>query len=398
MSSEREHLYTQKLFPTVNNKDLLEFRVTPNPKAHLDLGNVLLHFTVTLPTPKTGGVKILPQNFLGAKQFSSLEVRVGGEAVARRSCANEYFLGSYFQTMLNYSIDYQISGLRTAGIFDATQNTTTAIKAYETKQKTTFEISRTNVVATKEYEILMPIDSTIFYSDALLPTNTPLDLSFERLQAASSGLLMDDSLVENSVLDLKDVYLLVPFKKDENLFQLERNAIQRPIKIAYDEYVIRRFNVPKNTTSVMMSDIISGALPNKIFWGLQTIGAYTGSFTESSTRFNRSQMVKANFCVNGKEADDYPVTMSDKHVSLPFVKFLENSNQHQNGYMSRTMSLIEFAQSNFLLSATIDPGTTGTLSFEFDFSSTVTQDLVLITCSIFDRTMKIDNHRNFQIQ
>ena len=109
-------------------------------------------------------------------------------------------------------------------------------------------------------------------------------------------------------------------------------------------------------------------------------------------------MIKANFYVNGKEADDYPVTMSDSHVSLPFVKFLENSNQHQNGYMSRTLSLIEFEQSNFILSASIDRETTGTLSFEFEFEEAVTDDLVLITCSILDRTMKIDNHRNFQIQ
>lgn len=398
MTDEREHLYTQKLFPSVNNNDLLEFRIPPNPKGHLDLGNVLLHFKVTLPTPKTSGVKLVPQNFLGSKQFSSLEVRVNGEAVARRSCANEYFLGSYFQSMLNYSIDYQISALRTAGIFDATQNTTDALKAYEATTKTAFQQSRANIKVNNEFEILMPIDSTIFYSDGLLPSNTSLDLSFERLSSASSSLLLNESAVTNSVLELKDAFLLVPFKHDENLFQLERNAIQRPIKINFDEYVIKRFNVPKGTTSVMMSDIITGTLPSKIFWGLQTIGSYTGSFTESSSRFNRNNMIKANFYVNGKEANDYPATMSESHVSLPFVKFLENSNQHQNGYMSRTLSLIEFEQSNFILSASIDRETSGSLSFEFEFGEAVTNDLVLITCSIFDRTMKIDNHRNFQIQ
>ena len=44
MEQKREHLYTQKLFPTINNDDLLEFRVPPNQKGQLDLSNVLLHF------------------------------------------------------------------------------------------------------------------------------------------------------------------------------------------------------------------------------------------------------------------------------------------------------------------------------------------------------------------
>ena len=394
---QREHLYTQKLYPNVNNDDLLEFRIPPNSKGQLDLGNVLLHFTTTIPTPADKNKKIVPQNLLGPKQFSSLEVRVNGEAVARRSCANEYFLGSYFQNYLNYSIDYQTTALRTMGIFDYTQANTSSVSTYSDDLKAAFEHSRNNVVQSKEYEILMPIDSTIFYSNDLLPSNTPVDLSFERMNAASSSVLFESTPVINSVLQLRDVYLLVPFKKDEHLFQLERNAIQRPIKIQYDEYSIKRFNVPKGTTSVMMSDVISGSLPNKLFWGLQTINSYTGSFEESSSRFNRNGLIKANMYINGKEANDFPVTMSESHVSLPFVKFLENANQHQNGYLSRTISLIEFEQCNFILSSSIEPGTTGSVSFEFDFKTPLTNDLVLITCSVFDKTMRLDHQRNFQI-
>ena len=52
-------------------------------------------------------------------------------------------------------------------------------------------------------------------------------------------------------------------KKDEEMFRLERNAIQRPLKLTYDDYVIKRFNIPKGTTSVMMSDLIAGPLPGQ---------------------------------------------------------------------------------------------------------------------------------------
>ena len=117
----REHLYTQKLFPTINNDDLLEFRIPPNQKGQLELSNVLLHFVINLPSPTDKSVKVLPQNFLGPKQFSSVEVRLNGEAVTRRSCANEYFLSSYFNYLINYSIDYQNSAMRSVGIYDYAQ-------------------------------------------------------------------------------------------------------------------------------------------------------------------------------------------------------------------------------------------------------------------------------------
>ena len=98
MSERRsEHLYTHKLYPTLNTDDLLEFRIPPNTKGHLDLSNVLLHFVAKAPDNNDAVIKVKGQNYFGPKQFSSVEVRLNGEAITRRSCSNEYFLSSYFQ-------------------------------------------------------------------------------------------------------------------------------------------------------------------------------------------------------------------------------------------------------------------------------------------------------------
>ena len=181
------------------------------------------------------------------------------------------------------------------------------------------------------------------------------------------------------------------------MFQLERNAIEKPLKIKYDEFVIKRFNVSKGTDSVMMSDIISGPLPYRMFWGLQDMASYSGSFENSSTRFNRNNIKKANIYIDGREADDFPLTLSHSMVGLPFIKFLQSTNQLQNGYMSRTLSLREFQDSNCIFSTKLDPSTSGSLSFEFGFDTVVNKDLVLIVCCLYDRTMKLDQRRNFQI-
>ena len=396
----REHLYTQKLFPIVNNEDLLEFRVPPNPKGQLELANVYLHFMLTLPKASDDSEIAWPQNLVGPKQFSSLEVRVNGEALTRRSCAGEYWLRSYFQNMLNYSLDYQQSAFQTIGIFDFANATTASIANYSASTKAAQAVSRQGLDSHhRRYEIFMPIDSTLFYSNDLLPSNTALDLSFERTKANVSVLSTDPGkhFANTDPLVLDDCYLLLPFKKSESLFHLERNAIQRPIKINYDDYLIKRFNVPKGTRNVMMSDIVSGPLPSKIFWGMLLMDSYTGSYNHSSTRFSHMKMNKTSMFINGKLADGFPWKFSTDSVAIPFAKFLDNARQFQNAYLSRTLSPLEFLDSNFIMSATIPPDSSGSLSFEFQFDEALSKDLVLIVCSIYDKTMRIDHRRNFQI-
>ena len=95
--TNREQLATQKIYPTINNDDLLEFRIPPNSKGQLDLRNVMLHFITSIPTMTDDANVIVPQNFFGAKQFSSVEIRVNGESATRKSCSNEFFLSSYFE-------------------------------------------------------------------------------------------------------------------------------------------------------------------------------------------------------------------------------------------------------------------------------------------------------------
>ncbi len=47
--SSLENTHIQKLYPTVNNDDLLEFRIPPSVKGNMLLSDVLLRFQVTIP-------------------------------------------------------------------------------------------------------------------------------------------------------------------------------------------------------------------------------------------------------------------------------------------------------------------------------------------------------------
>ena len=61
---DREQLSTQKIYPIINNDDLLEFRIPPNSKGQLDLRNVMLHFNTSIPKTDEEATVLKPQNFL----------------------------------------------------------------------------------------------------------------------------------------------------------------------------------------------------------------------------------------------------------------------------------------------------------------------------------------------
>ena len=67
-----------------------------------------------------------------------------------------------------------------------------------------------------------------------------------------------------------------------------------------------------------------------------------------------------------------------------------------NNYSSQTINPRDFKNYHFIHSAKL-PETSGSLSFDLDFDTSPTEELVLITCGIFDRTVEIDNFRNFRV-
>jgi hypothetical protein len=146
----------------------------------------------------------------------------------------------------------------------------------------------------------------------------------------------------------------------------------------------------------MLINVLTGTLPSKLFWGIQTSESFTGSYENSSTRFNLHDTVKASLYVQGKELSDYLIKMSENHISVLFVKFLQDTDKQNNGYYSKLISMEEYSLGNFILSSTFKPNETGSVSFGFEFEKAIKQDHILVTCSAVERCLKIDHNRNFR--
>ena len=105
-----------KSYPKLNNDDILEFQVCES-KFQVLLSDVYLHFVIKIPQTGFSGASLVPQNWFGAKQFSSVEVKLNDESVSRRSMPHEYALSAYFNTLLSYTKGTMRDGLKTFGIF-----------------------------------------------------------------------------------------------------------------------------------------------------------------------------------------------------------------------------------------------------------------------------------------
>ena len=395
MSTELEEKTVTKVYPTVNNDDLLEFRLSPN-KSNLQLSDVMLRFVVKIEQPNQGN--IIPENFLGPKMFSSLEIRVNGDAITRRSCSNEFFLSSYFSALTNFSSDYFCTGCSPLGIFDTVQTTTTKI-AGSAELKSHLLKSRSGLARDFVYEIVMPIDTSIFRSNDNLPSSTPIDLSFERASSKFSTLFTADNIESSlaSNLELEDVYLLVPYVEDKKMKEYEQTAISRPIVIKYDDYVINRFNIPKDSPQCRLTNIINGSLPSKLFWGIMNLQSYTGSFEHSSTQFKLSGITKTSISVDGKVCPGFPISTRKNMISVPYTSFLNKTNRYLNAFSGQIISLTDYRDSHFIQSASFEENAVGSITFDFEFESSVTDDFVLITCSVFDKSAEIDHYRNCNV-
>ena len=228
-----------KAYPKLNNEDILEFQVHPS-KFQVLLSEVYLHFTIRLDQSTIKGGEIIPQNWFGAKQFSSVEVKLNDESVSRRSMHHEYALSAYINTLVNYPGTFMKTSCRSLGVFDTLNLKTSSIaKLVEKHSWDKYVRIRKSVTDDFVYEIIMPIDNTLFYSDDLLPSGQKWSLSFERAETKYSTLVSAKSTDVSEVakvLDLEDVYLMIAYVNDEKTNQLESNWINRPLTIGYDSY------------------------------------------------------------------------------------------------------------------------------------------------------------------
>ena len=257
---------------------------------------------------------------------------------------------------------------------------------------------RKSVGDTYAYEIIMPIDNTLFYSDNLLPSGQKWSLSFERAETKFSTLVTSSNADVSSVpkvLPLDDVYLMIPYTFDDKMKKREANWINKPIPLNYDKYQLQRYSLESGSNYIRIPNIINGKLPKILFYGIMTDKSYFGSFNESSTLFQRHDLIEVDLLKNGSSVPGMPIKMTESYVTIPYVRFLELSGKFLEKNTTSVMNLQQFNDYHFLQCATFPDDSTASISLEFSFSTNVPDGLILVLFSIYDVKMEIDKFGNF---
>lgn len=165
----------------------------------------------------------------------------------------------------------------------------------------------------------------------------------------------------------------------------------------FDDDVINRFNIPKDSPNARLANVIAGPLPSKIFWGVMDLKAYSGSFELESCHFRSFGLRKTTLYIDGNVLSGFPVSTTENAVSIPYTLFLTNTNRYMNSYSARTITQSDYKNNHFIYSANLEAYESGSLTFDLDFAESLTDDLVLITCCVYEKTAEIDNFRNVKI-
>ena len=384
-----------KIYPRINNDNILDFHI-PESRFQVLLNDVKLHFKIKLPakvSPHTW--EFVPQNWFGAKQFSSLEVKINDEIVGHRNMSNEYFLANYFNTIVNYQEGVINTGFDTLGITDSSNMTTAYIKKFP---KTTLDnfISKRD----KDMEIIMPIQSSVFLSNNILPSNLKWSLSFERAKSTLSCLITDSGVTLadgdiDSVLKLEDVYLTVPYLEHQRTKEKESNWLVKPISLHYDNYDIQRFVLPNGSKFARLNNIICGNLPKAVIFGIMKEDAYVGDYELNATHFTHHGLLKMDIKVDGCSTAGSPYEMTTNHAATPYVRFMDLIGHYENPETCNVMSLQNFKQYHYLHCACLEKES-GSLSLEMEFGVDVPEGYIVIVCAITDTELKIDKYGNFE--
>jgi len=343
------------------------------------------------------------------KLFDSVEVIIGSEKVSSRSNSNEYFLSSFFRTKANHPSDHFSNMLRPSGWWSNINNETEEILAQLTKDSTsvivnarTKDVQRdsNNLVTGRVYNFSTQIRSPLFQQMKPLPSNVPIQINFKRarpeifvLKCSSDS----EKYYNTHNIDIINPYLEVTaIRSDKWSKKLDFNT-RGTISYDIEESVIRTQIMETGINHVNFSATSGGKLPSMIFAAITTPSAFSGDETLSATRFQQHGLSKFEIFVDNTPLPGSLVNTAN--IIEPYTKFYRQCKMMPNFYAGRIMSTQDFKQTNMMFAYDLSEigQESGWLSVKLDFKENLDENLLLVVCMIYDKTITFDKDRNVQM-
>ena len=280
----------------------IEFFIPGHGDNYLDLNNTLVHLRLKVTkrdgTDIANDAKVSLINYPVATIFSQVDVTLGERLISQSSATYPY--RAIMECLLNYSED-TLKTQFSAGLFskdtaggsmESTDPSTGANKGLAARARYCAE--------SREFHLLGPIHSDIFFQERLLLNAVDLRLKLTRakdefcLMSATDG---DFSLkVLGATLFIKKVSVSPAVRLGHSQALLKGNALYPLQRIT-----MKTFSIPVGSRICSQENLFLGPLPRYVVIGLVDHASNTGSLNKKPFNFQHFNAEYVALCQDGRQ-------------------------------------------------------------------------------------------------
>ena len=329
--------------------------------------------------------------------FSQVEVSLNGKGISHNS--PNYHFRCYLENLLNYSQQAKDTWLKSEGWYSDTKDRLDLVtNAALGHRKELFKGDD------KSATFVSRLHTDINLQKHLIPSN--VDIAYTLIPARKEFVMQNytDPHKEFSLV-LEDIKMKVRKVKltPEMTHNFERNILKQAIRIPITYVKMTTVTLSSGITSFEKNALFSGALPEKVIFGLVENESYTGSLTTSPYNFQTFNLSSAQFHLNGRQIPTQAIQPNyatgeiyDAYNSLNEtlgVKYADWSNGITLDMYTKGFCLYgcDFSSGTACLN---DTSSIGALDISLKFSSPLASTTTLILYSSMDSAVIIDRYRN----
>lgn len=382
-----------------------EFQIIKDPDHYIHLPLTRLEGEVEIAKADgsafTDADKLSVVNLFPQSIFKQVECEINGTEVCDLSTPT-YAFKSYLETHLTYSTTAKNTHLYCSMYTKDTVGKESVIGTDNDGWKT-----RGARVKGKKVPFSNIIHSDFFQCHKYLIPNTDVKLKFIRNDDHFSILGEDDKAYK---IKMNKLRLLVRKIKIDPSYQhtLETQLASTPALYNITQSKIKTFNIPANTSSIDIPNIIQGNIPRSVHIGFITSDAFNGKISANPFCFGNHSINNFNIKINGIPVCPTPFQpdFANNDAIREYRWFMDNCGiQHENETNGITYN--DFVNNTTIWNFDLTPDLcnsfhlhetrTGSMDVSMSFKTAPTAPLYMIVYACYNSAIAIDVDRNVRV-
>lgn len=375
----------------------IEFAINTSTDHFIDPTNIFLYVRFVIKKADGAdlpdGYKCYPETNALHTLFNDIEVYINESKVT--SGASNYAYRSYLENLLSFTSNEKKSKLITEGFYPETDRSVIANQYSVYKDKVFEGYGRLHIDISHQPRLI------------LSGCNVKLKLFRNGVESVVKKELVDDIRLN---VQIEEIYLnvrRVKLSSHEQLY-IENTLSKIAAKYPITKVEVKSFTIVNGINSLMLNNVVSGKLPNRIVYGLTEHANFIGSYNKPNFVFNHHNVKTTAVYINGSlftqpincSFSDSPLEPS-KHIRAYYSLFHELSDASDLvdiGYDeykdSCCLYSVDITQDRCTdLTRHLNPIKNGNMTLQFEFSQTLTNPLTVVVYLEYSGLIQLDKAR-----